>query len=300
MLCYRWDEQKGLDRPAVTPLDGKDRIQVLKRIAYIAKTSHVPQHRAEEVARKQLDLLTFDRVDARQVLMETARFYGILVPCEEGYEFVHRTLHDFLAAQYWVETGEFARVTDYEWNARTAYAACRLQDATSIIEAALAAKDGLPAVAEILSNSPSFEIPRISEAIIKYFSQPTQLLHFDNSSPSRTAVPTPVTRVTGRLKSDFIRLGSPRFLNRLIERCCVPRKNVTDIIAGYCMLEIFVRRQKLEFETYEKALQAFGSDRFTFNIVGAGQVQLTFVNPNQPKRPVLKFMNTRATPSSGG
>jgi hypothetical protein len=289
VLCYRWDEQKGLDRHAVTPLDGKDRIQVLKRIAYIAKSAHVPQHRAEELARKQLDLLTYDRVDARQVLMETARFYGILVPCEEGYEFVHRTLHDFLAAQYWVETGEFAKLREYEWNARTAYAACRMHDATEIIEAALASKDGLPAVAEILSNSPSFEIPRISEAIIKYFSQPGQLLHFENSSPTRTTIPTAPTRITGSLKSDFVRLGSQRFLNRLIERCCAPRRNVTDIIAGYCILEIFARRQKLEFVTYEKALEAFGSDRFTFNLVGIGQVQLAFVNPNQPQRPVLKF-----------
>ena len=74
--------------------------------------------------------------------METARFYGILVPCEGGWEFVHRTLHDFLAAQYWVETGEFARVTSYEWNARTAYAACRMHDSTRILEAALASKDG--------------------------------------------------------------------------------------------------------------------------------------------------------------
>jgi hypothetical protein len=41
-----------------------------------------------------------------------------------------------------------------------------MEDATEIIEAALASKDGLPAIAEILSNSPSFEIPRISEAII--------------------------------------------------------------------------------------------------------------------------------------
>lgn len=292
VLCYRWDEQKGLDRHAVTPLDGKDRIQVLKRIAYVAKSAHVPQHRAEEQARKQLDLLTFDRVDTRQVLMETARFYGILVPCEEGYEFVHRTLHDFLAAQFWVETGEFAKVEKYEWNARTAYAACRMHDATQIIEAALASDDGLPAVAEILANSPSFEIPRISEAIIRYFSKPTQLLrHSDGLKPKRieTTVPTAPTRVTGSLKSDFIRLGSPRFLNRLIERCCSPRKEVTDIIAGYCMLEIFVRGQKLEFLTYEKAIKAFGSERFTFDIVGIGQVQLGFVNPNQPKRPVLKF-----------
>lgn len=290
VLCYRWDEQKGLDRHAVTPLDGKDRIQVLKRIAYVAKSAHVPQHRAEEQARKQLDLLTFDRVDARQVLIETARFYGILVPCEEGYEFVHRTLHDFLAAQFWVETGEFAKVEKYEWNARTAYAACRLHDATPIIEAALASQNGLPAVTEILSNSPSFEIPRICEAIIRYFSQPGQLLHNDGLMQRRTTtVATAPTRVSGSLKSDFVRLGSSRFLNRLIERCCSPRKEVTDIIAGYCVLEIFVRRQKLEFLTYEKAFKAFGSDRFTFNIVGVGQVQLGFVNPNQPKRPVLKF-----------
>jgi hypothetical protein len=98
-----------------------------------------------------------------------------------------------------------------------------------------------------------------------------------------------VMRVTGRLKSDFIRLGSPRFLNRLIERCCAPRRSVTDIIAGYCMLEIFARGQKLEFLTYKKALEAFGSDRFTFNIVGVGQVQLSFVDPNVLKRPVVKF-----------
>jgi hypothetical protein len=210
VICYRWDEQKGLNRHAVTPLDGKDRIQVLKRIAYVAKSAHVPQHRAEEQARKQLDLLTFDRVDARQVPMETARFYGILVPWEEGYEFVHRTLHDFLAAQFWVETGEFAKVEKYEWNARTAYAACRMHDATEIIEAALASDDGLPAVAEILANSPSFEIPRISEAIIRYFSKPTQLFrHSDGLKPKRieTTIPTVPTRVTGSFKE---RLHSPR------------------------------------------------------------------------------------------
>jgi len=255
----------------------------------VAKSARVPGHRAEELARKQLDLLTFDRVDARKVLVETAQFYGILVPCDDGYEFVHRTLHDFLAAQYWVESGEFAKVREYEWNARTAYAACRMQDATEIIEAALSSRDGLPAVAEILSNSPSFNFPRVSEAIIKYFSQPGQLLHFDHSSPTRSSVPTPVMRVTGSLRSDFVRLGSPRFLNRLIERCCAPRTNAGDIIAGYCMLEILVRGQKLEFVTYEKALDSYGSDRFTFNLVGIGQVQLGFVNPHQPQRPDLKF-----------
>ena len=49
-----------------------------------------------------------------------------------------------------------------------------------------------------------------------------------------------------------------------------------------------MRGQKLEFQTYEKALKAFGSDRFTFNIVGVGQVQLGFVDPKQPRRRLLE------------
>lgn|SRR5271170_4597878 len=107
-----------------------------------------------------------------------------------------------------------------------------------------------------------------------------RVLHLDTSSPGR---------ITGSLQSDFVRLGSPRFLNRLIERCCAARKPVTDIIAGYCLLEIRARRQRLEFITYKKALEAFGSDSFSFNLVGAGQVQLSFVDPNQPERRSAKF-----------
>ena len=134
--------------------------------------------------------------------------------------------------------------------------------------AALASKDGLPAVTEILSNSPSFEIPKVSEAIIKYFSQPGRLLHVGTSNTYKSNPSSPQMRITGSLQSDSVRLGSSRFLNRRIERCCVAR--VTDIIAGYCMLEILKRGQKLEFITYKKALEAFGSDRFKFNLFGIG------------------------------
>jgi hypothetical protein len=27
-----------------------------------------------------------------------------LVPCEDGYEFVYRTIHDYLAAKYWLQS----------------------------------------------------------------------------------------------------------------------------------------------------------------------------------------------------
>jgi hypothetical protein len=119
LLCYQWDEKKGIDRESFTALDGKDRLKVLRRIAYVAKSGYLKQLSAEAQARKQLNLLTFDKLDPKRVLTEIAQFYGILIPTENGWEFVHRTLHDFLAAQYWVESGEFAKVRKHEWNSRT-------------------------------------------------------------------------------------------------------------------------------------------------------------------------------------
>lgn len=270
VLCYLWDDKKGIDRECVTPLDGKDRLKVLKKIAYVAKSPHLPRLRAETLASKQINLLTFDKVDPREVLMEIAKFYGILIPSDDGYEFVHRTIHDFLAAQYWVESGEFARLTQYEWNSRTAYAACMSEDATVVLEAALASSDGLPAVAEILSNSPSFDMGRVSDAIVKYFSAPDRLRQFNNSVNNR---------VTGQLESDFVRLASNRFLNFMVERFSMRRSNVKDIIVGYCLIELSKRGLKLDFSTYQKAIGAYGLDRFTFSLVGIAQVQLGFLSP---------------------
>jgi hypothetical protein len=268
VLCYRWDEQKGINRQQLTPLDGKDRLRVLKRIAFAAKSTHLSQQRAEEHARKELDLLTFEKVDARQVLMETARFYGILVPSDDGWEFVQRTIQDFLAAQYWVETGEFARVTRHEWNTRTAYAACRMRDSAPILEKALSSANGLPTVTEILSNAPSFDMKRVADAIIWHFSKHEKISNF--STPRR---------LTGKLQSDFIRLGSSGFLNFMVETCSARRGDVTDLIAGYCLLELHSRGQKLDSVTYEKALSAYGFDRFTFELQGVGEVQLGFLKP---------------------
>jgi hypothetical protein len=92
VLSFQWDEQKNIDRQPSTRLDGHDRLTILKSIALIAKSPYVLRQRAEEITRTQLALIGIDREDPRQVLMEIARFYGILVPVEDGYEFVHRTI----------------------------------------------------------------------------------------------------------------------------------------------------------------------------------------------------------------
>ena len=270
LLCYQWDEKKGIDRECFTPLDGKDRLKVLRKIAYVARSEYIKEISAETLARKQLDLLTFDKLDPKRVLTEIAQFYGILIPTEDGWEFAHRTLHDFLAAQYWVESGEFAKVRKYQWNSRTAYAACLMENATDVLEAALRDPDGMPTVAEILSNFASFDMHRIKAAIIAYFTESSDRFYVYKSDD---------TKIEGGLCSDFVRLSNNRFLDYLVETSTSKRDKLTDLIIGYCLLELRLRGAKLDFQTYEKAFGLFKSHSFMFYISGMGNVSLGQLNP---------------------
>jgi len=278
VLRFQWAEQKNIDRQQSTPLDGRDRVTILKNIAFTAKSPYVLRQRAEETTRKQLALLAMDKVDPRQALMEIARFYGILVPAEDGYEFVHRTIHDFLAAQLWVESGEFAQQVKYEWNARTGYAACLMRDATDVLKQALAAPDGLPAATEIIGNSASFDLRTVADALIRYFSANSRVLEHERRTHDETNSKY-APRITGRLESDFIRLANSRFLDFIVEYCCDKNSRVADLLVAYAAIELYERRLKLMHQTYEKALAAYKTETFTFVVPGAKQAQLQFLNP---------------------
>jgi hypothetical protein len=277
VLCYRWDEQKGISRHQVTPLDGNDRIQVLKRLAHTIKSPFIPKARAMQIVSTQLDRMGIDGIDPRQVLKETAQFYGILAQREDGWEFVHRTIHDFLGAQFWVESGEFALHRNYEWNARTAYAACLSGDSTEVLERALDSPQGLPTVTEILCNAPTFDPKRIIRAVVEYFSNANRVVQFEEGDD----------RILGRLESDFLRLASTRFLARLFEHCCAARNKTTKVIEAYCAVELRDRAERLDHATYEVALRIHKSDRFSFIVPGLGVSQLGTLNPDIPKVPRL-------------
>jgi hypothetical protein len=272
VLTYRWDEAKGIDRTPRTPLDGRDRIQVLRRIAYRGKSRHLSESRALTLAQQQIELLQCERIDPKQVLLETAQFFGIFVPTEEGWEFVHKTLHDYLAAQFWVETGEFAKCTGYDWDARTAYAACLTQDATDIMEHALRRPDGVEMFVEMLSNAPTFDSRRIASALIKYYSGHFRVHYYEAQGLT----------VTASLVQDFVCLATVPFLDYLVERCAEQRGQTTDTIAGYCMLELARRGRKLSFVTYDKALALYKSPEFTFYLQNSGNVRLSALNPRSP------------------
>jgi hypothetical protein len=278
VLCLQWDGQKNIDREHLTPLDGRDRVEILKHIALTARSPYVLRQRAEEITRKQLALSALDKVDPQQALMEIAQFYGILVPAEDGYEFVHRTIHDFLAAQLWVESGVFAEQVKYEWNARTGYAACLMSNATDILKQALEAPDGLPAATEIIGNSANFDLQTIADALIRYFSAPNRVLLHERRTHDETDSRY-APRITGSLESDFVRLANSRFLDFIIEYCCEKTSKVADLLVTYAAIELYDRRLKLSHQTYEKALKVYKTEIFTFVIPGAKQAQLQFLNP---------------------
>jgi hypothetical protein len=86
-------------------------------------------------------------------------------------------------------------------------------------------------------------------------------------------------RISGQLESDFLRLANSQFLDFLVEYCCSRNSRVPDLLVAYAVTELYARRVKLMHETYKKAVAAYKSERFTFEVPGAKQAQLQFLNP---------------------
>jgi len=270
VLAYRWDDQKIIERHALTILDGRDRIELLKRIAFASGSPYMEDLRVRTLARQELSLMHFDRVDENRVLLETAQFYGILVPKDGGWEFVHRSLQDFLAAQYWVETGQFATEKKFSWNSRTAYGACLSRDATSIILQALDDDEARATLAEIFTNSPSFDLAAVSEKLIEYFAMPDRNEIYESDLGHY---------ISGRLCSDFIRLADTRFLNRLAEYSSEDRTPLGDLLVAYCAIEIAHRRIRFDRVTYTTLLDRYRNEEFLFQVIEVDEVKLLQVRP---------------------
>jgi hypothetical protein len=278
VLSVKWDENKHVDRTNSTPLDGNDRVRLLKHIAYRTTSPFVQQQRAEDIARRQLMLLGWEKVEPRTALLEIARFYGILVPAEDGYEFVHRTIHDFLAAKQWVESGDFAKEHNFDWNARTGYAACFISDATDVLKKALDSHQGLPAATEIIGNYAAFDYPTIVEAVVKYFHYFGRVVQYnrrDQSERDRYYG----QRIEGQLSSDFIKLANGDFLDALVGRCCDRGTQVSNLLVAYAVTELYGRMLKLQPVTYNKAVAAYKTELITFAVPGAKETQLKLLNP---------------------
>jgi hypothetical protein len=256
-LSFRWDEGKGVARETRIPLDGRDRINCLMRIAYNVEETRVRDSEALALAKEQLELLSCEHLDVREVLYETARFYGILVPTADGHwEFVHKTLHDYLAAKFWVETGRFKPQKISVWNTKAAYAACLSPDATAAMIAALSSKESLPAFAEMLSNEASFDHKAIGNQLIAFYGDQSTA-HFFEAQPDRISV---------QLSQDFISIASTKFLLHIVDVCASARSRVKDTLSAYALAELVNRELKLPPPLYSRLLGLYKLPKFAFRV----------------------------------
>jgi hypothetical protein len=269
-LQYTWDMDKGIDRERLTSLDGVDRIQILKRIAFVSGSPFMKGARAELIARRELDKMQVGKVDPVIALRETAQFYGILIQSSEGWEFVHRSIQDYLAAKYWVESGGFAREGKYDWTTRTAYAASISGDATTVLVRALASSDGQTCVAETFMNAPDFDMKLVADALTNFYSIQDRLVVMEVKHG---------VSISGGIEVNFFALLSGRFLNHLIERYCKSRTNATDVLLGYCLSELRNRRLRMDYTTFEEVKKAFSNLRFQFKLVNGSFVTPEMAQP---------------------
>jgi hypothetical protein len=268
-LTFRWDEAKRVHRESAIPLDGEERVWCLMRIAFEMNS---PQERWDVVQRgaaEHLSLIQMKHVSARTLLEEMARFYGLLVPVGEDYwQFTHRTIHDYLSARYWVESGKFNPDEILEWDVHAAYAACLTADATQAMSRMLKADRDIPAFVECLYNSAPFDPEVIAVAIIVRVQNATKLV-----DGARTlSVTGGVTRV--RLKDDFLQVCSDEFLRILFNKCVavyesaqrwdVERSRESAIIVGLCSIgELLSRKAKIKAKHVDQFLiLAHGGSKF--------------------------------------
>jgi hypothetical protein len=267
-LTLRWDQQRGIHRQSAIPVDGYDRIRILRRVAFKMRSLIVSQESMETYVREYLRLIHRPKVDARTVLQEIAQWYGVLVPTEESrWQFIHRSIHDYLAAQFWLESGRFDPSKVEKWNYRAAYAACISGDATPSMVRALHSTEDIQAFSECLYNQAPFRSDEVAQAVISHFGRFRPFTHERLGS-----------RLTVETTQDFFHLCPDSFLVDMLEAAFLNRNagdhlrdsrrfEPHDVIVAYSLDELRQRKAKLKPEYLQRDLKVFyGSSDFTMQI----------------------------------
>lgn len=260
MLTFNLDTFKGVNRESFTEFDGDDRIRCLQRVAYCSDDVSVSDEAVCKAAQEELYLMHRAAVNPRQLLLETAQFYGLLVPTEDAHwEWVHSTIHSYLGAQFWHGTGTFNLKHIKVWNLRTAYTACLRPNATDIIEHALKQPDGLFVLSECLFNNARFDSSSVAPAVVLHYEQ------FDQSARlirnEKEIFATTVQDIFGLADSDFVRSVFLTSLNSKFKR------DRNEVVLAYSIAELMARGERFSRPVLNQVRLHFNDDdlRITVN-----------------------------------
>lgn len=235
-LTLRWDQAKHINRSSTLPIDGEERVRCLMRIAYDMKSLQGSWMDVERSIAQHMLLLQTKGIDKRILLQEIMQWYGLIVPAgEESYQFVHRSIHDFLAARFWVEGGTFGRTAPDEWDMRAAYATCLIPDGTTQLQRMLRSGDAaFGAFRECLYNNALFDMQSVAEGVIERTARKGYTVNEEGDV------------IRAGVSERFFSVAKDGFLEVLIEVGSKRRTVPGDAIAFCSLAELYIRRKKIE------------------------------------------------------
>lgn len=251
-LTFRWDEAKGVYRESRLALDGEDRIRCMMRVAFGMRGLIEPEQVVLDLAADYLRLLQ-KNLNPRVILMEIAQWYGMLVPTsEEQWTFVHRTIHDFLAARHWVEIGKFTpQSAAREWNARAAYAACLVPDASKHIALALTMSADIGPFVECLHNGAVFDTGEVAMAVVEHFARHEKTFTITQN----------VELIAFDTNQDFFRHTSDTFLLSLAVAGASGTTAAHQVVLAYTLADILRRGLEIPAPLLSQIRVRYASDR---------------------------------------
>jgi len=207
-LTIRWDSSRGVRRNSEIDLTGDERIRCMMQIAYTMDTLSAHEARVEAAVKQHLHLTHRTDVNTDKLLSEIAQWYGVLIPSSVSeWSFTHRTIHDYLAARFWVDSGFRPREVQ-AWNTRAAYGACLSTNATESMCVALRSDAEVHAFVECLMNKVPFEASDVASAVID---------HFEIFPDVYTGRVTPDRRLTLSTEQDFFHHTSDDLLSSAVQ-----------------------------------------------------------------------------------
>ena len=244
-LTFRWDEAKGIKRTSDVPLDGEERVRCLMRIAFDMKSLQGSWFHVEKSIQKHVTLLQAKGIDGRVLLQEMIQWYGLIVPVgDDSYQFAHRSIHEFLAARFWVESGAFGSKDPDEWDVRAAYATCLIPDGTAQLQKMLrSGTAAFEAFCECLYNNAPFEMDPVASGVVERTARRGYSI-----KEQQGAVYVSVT-------DDFFSVAKDDFLRVLTRIGCASGTAAGEAVALCALSELFRRRKLLPQELLSNMLK---------------------------------------------
>jgi hypothetical protein len=193
-----------------------------------------------------------DDIDPHLMLYEMAQFFGFFVPPAPGkWEFVHRTIQDYLAARFIVESGRLREVSS-DFDFRAAQAACITPDpeaTTEFMIRALRFGSNMVAFHECLYNRASFHAPAVARALIVYY-----LERF----PSTLELDVTFEGVLRAVMSDnWVRSAPADLLMACLREALEREGNEPTCLIAACLCELRERQSVIPDVVLESCLERF-------------------------------------------